>query len=131
AGLGIALHGLAGFRIALHGIAGLAIVGGLLRLVRDLFLGQDQLLQVLLGVFELGDVVAALFDRLGLLVEGGFGGFEVLDCLLLVRLGLGGLLVVELTLGLLGIVRGLVEGRLGLGVGRQGQVLQVVRFLGH
>src|SRR5439155_22775231 len=30
-----------------------------------------------------------------------------------------------------GIVRGLVEGRLGLGVGRQGQVLQVVRFLGH
>src|SRR5262249_48813102 len=107
------------------------LVRRLLGVVGDIPLGLGQLLELLLGVFEGLDVLAPLLDRRGLLVQRVLGLLEFLQRLLLVGLGRGRVLLGQVVVGLLLGLGGLVERLLGLRVGRQRGVPQLVGLVRH
>ncbi len=106
-------------------------VGRLLRVLGEFLLLLGQLLELLLGLVDLGHVLAALFDLRSLLVERLLGGLERLERLFLLRLGLVLVLVRELLGGLVGLVRGLLQGLGGFLLVGQGKVLEFVGLLGN
>ena len=113
-----------GFRSLVFGFRGFVRVGG------DLLLVLHQRFEFLCGVFELGDVVAPLFDAGDLFVEGFFGILQGFDRLFLLRFGLGGVLLGEVGGGFVGGGVGLFEGVLHRLVVRQRQILEFFGLFG-
>ena len=113
------------------GVRLLRVGGGLVGGLGHVLLVLREFLQLALQVFELGDLGAPLLDGLGLLLQFVLGLLQRRERVLLLGLGVGGLLGVELVGGLLLGIERLVERLLGVGVRRERGLGEVVGLLRH